>query len=196
MRTCRMVTKPRTGRQRAYPGRRPGQTVPRVSCACRSICRSGQPFVTSFWLIASRRSSEPRVWTSNARIRPVLANQRWLARLPVSSGCTARIEAAGPRTSTVIAPWRRRLRELVVERDPPPRDDDHPPAHGFDLRQDVRRKQDRVLCCQLADHVANFADLNRVQPGRRLVEDQDLRVVHHRLGQARPAAGTRAKAAR
>ena len=78
--------------------------------------------------------------------------------------------------------------KLVVERDPAPRDDDHPPANGLDLRQDVRREQDRMPLAQLADQVADLADLDRVEPGRRLVEDQDLRVVHHRLGQADPLA--------
>ena len=41
---------------------------------------------------------------------------------------------------------------------------------------------------QLADQRPDLADLERVEARRRLVEDQDRRVVHHRLGQADPLA--------
>src|SRR5262245_3832844 len=46
------------------------------------------------------------------------------------------------------------------------------------------RKQDRVLLRQLANHLADFSDLDRVQYRSWLVAYQDWRVVHHRLGQA------------
>ena len=47
-------------------------------------------------------------------------------------------------------------------------------------------KQNRVPLAQLSDQVSNLADLERVQAGRRLVQDQDLGVVQHRLRQADP----------
>ena len=56
-------------------------------------------------------------------------------------------------------------------------------ADRLDLGHDVRREQDRVPLAQLADQGADLADLDRVEPGRRLVEDQDVGVVDHRLGQ-------------
>ncbi len=39
---------------------------------------------------------------------------------------------------------------------------------------------------QLADQGADLADLDRVEPGGRFVENQDLGLVHHCLGQADP----------
>ena len=41
---------------------------------------------------------------------------------------------------------------------------------------------------QLADQGADLADLDRVEARRRLVEDQDVGVVDHRLGQPDPLA--------
>ena len=78
--------------------------------------------------------------------------------------------------------------ELVVDGDPAAGDDDHPAADRLDLGHDVRREQDRVPVAQLADQVADLADLDRVEPGGRLVEDQDVGVVDQRLGQADPLA--------
>ncbi len=76
----------------------------------------------------------------------------------------------------------------LVHRDPAPGDDDHPIADRLDLRQDVGRQQDRVAGAQLADQRPDLQDLDRVQARRRLVEDQDRRVVQQRLGQADPLA--------
>ena len=41
---------------------------------------------------------------------------------------------------------------------------------------------------QLPDQVADLADLDRIEPGGRLVEDQDVGIVNHRLGQAHALA--------
>ena len=78
--------------------------------------------------------------------------------------------------------------ELLVHGDPAPGDDDHPAADRLDLGHDVGREQDRVPVAQLADQGADLADLDRVEAGGRLVEDQDVGVVDHRLGQPDPLA--------
>ena len=62
------------------------------------------------------------------------------------------------------------------------------PQTDFDLGQNVRRQQNRVSLAQLADQGPDFPDLKRVQPGGRLVQDEDFGVVHHGFGQADPLA--------
>ncbi len=46
------------------------------------------------------------------------------------------------------------------------------------------RKEDRVSVAQFADQRADLANLNRIETGGRFVEDQDVRIVNHRFGQA------------
>ena len=50
-------------------------------------------------------------------------------------------------------------------------DDQRPAARHLDLRQDVSRKQHRVLLGQFPNHVPYLEYLIRVQAGRRLVQD-------------------------
>ena len=83
----------------------------------------------------------------------------------------------------VVAP---QVVQPLVHRDPAPGDDDHPAADRLDLRQDVGRQQDGVPLTQVADQRADLEDLDRVQARCGLVEDQDRRIVQHRLGQAHP----------
>ena len=64
----------------------------------------------------------------------------------------------------------------------PPVDDDDPVAGGLHLRQYVGREDDRFLPAYLANEVPYLYDLVRVEPARGLVQDEDLRVVDHRLG--------------
>ena len=53
-----------------------------------------------------------------------------------------------------------------------------------DLRQEVAGDQQGVLAAQLPDQVAHLDDLHRVQAAGRLVQDQQRRLVHQRLGHA------------
>src|SRR5215510_14545677 len=57
-------------------------------------------------------------------------------------------------------------------------------TNGLDLRQYVRRKNDRAAFAQLADQRSDLANLQRIQPNRRLVQDDDIRVVDDRLRDA------------
>ena len=63
-------------------------------------------------------------------------------------------------------------------------DDDDALAGLRDLGQDVRAQDDRVIAGELLDQLARFDDLLRVEAGGRLVEDEDVRVVNQRLGEA------------
>ncbi len=63
-------------------------------------------------------------------------------------------------------------------------DDDDAVAHQLDLTQDVCRKQDRVRQPELLDQVAHAPDLVRVEAVGRLVEDQQLGLMHEGIGEA------------
>ena len=63
-------------------------------------------------------------------------------------------------------------------------DDQQAVAGLADLGQDVAGEQDGVLAAQRLDGRAHLDDLHRVEPAGRLVEDQQLRLVHQRLGHA------------
>ena len=63
-------------------------------------------------------------------------------------------------------------------------DDDHARAGHFDLGEDVRGKQDRVLLAQVLDEVAHLADLVRIEADGRLVEDQQVGFGDEGFGEA------------
>jgi hypothetical protein len=62
--------------------------------------------------------------------------------------------------------------------------DDHARAGRHDLGQVVGRQDDRALAPELAHEVANLHDLVRVEAAGGLVEDEDVRLVDQRLGEA------------
>src|SRR6185295_724623 len=69
-----------------------------------------------------------------------------------------------------------------VDRDDPALVDDDDALTGLrDLGQNVRAENDRVIAGELLDQLAGLDDLFRVEAGRRLVEDEDVRVVDERL---------------
>ena len=57
---------------------------------------------------------------------------------------------------------------------------------GLDLGKDVRAEDHRVGPSQLTDQVADLNDLERIQPHRGLIQDNDLRVSQQRLGNTHP----------
>ena len=73
---------------------------------------------------------------------------------------------------------------VPVRDDLPLVDDEDPVADELDLGKDVRREEDRVVLPQVADQLADLHDLPRVEADRRLVEDEDLRLVDERAREA------------
>ncbi len=63
-------------------------------------------------------------------------------------------------------------------------DDDGARAHLVHLLQDVGRNDHQFVLAQLVDQAPHFVFLIRVEPIGGLVQDQDLRIVDQRLGQA------------
>ena len=102
--------------------------------------------------------------------------------LPVRQACWA----AGSPLGRHPDPARRlpdHLRHRAVEQDPAAVQHDHPLAQRGHVLGLVGGDHDgRRLACA-AEHVAKPAPLGRVQPGGRLVEDQQVRVAEHRLGE-------------
>jgi hypothetical protein len=79
------------------------------------------------------------------------------------------------------------VREVVrrIDRDDAAAVDDDDALAGLrHLREDVRAQHDRVVAGQASNQIARFHDLFRVEPGGRLVEDQDFRVVDDGLREA------------
>jgi len=76
----------------------------------------------------------------------------------------------------------------IVDR---PLGDEHPfgdhqrtVTRRFDLGEDVAREEHGVIAAELAYERPHVSNLIGVEPGGRLVEDQDLRPRHERVGQA------------
>ena len=73
--------------------------------------------------------------------------------------------------------------------DQPSRGEDADPvAHALDLVQQVAREQDGhpALADEPAQQVEDLRDAERVDRRRRLVEDQDVGILHERIGDAEP----------
>ena len=56
-------------------------------------------------------------------------------------------------------------------------DNDHAMTRLFDFGQDVRRENDRVLPGKLLNQLTHFVYLFWIEPNRRLVENQNRRIV-------------------
>src|SRR5713226_1032142 len=80
--------------------------------------------------------------------------------------------------------------DLGVGDDPSLGDHDDSVAARFDLAQDVGRQDDRVLArsTEVQDHFSNLLDLDRIEADRRLVEDQDVRILEEGLRDPDPLA--------
>ncbi len=104
-------------------------------------------------------------------------------RTPSMASSTFRIGSAGPRASTRIALSSRSFSicsSTAIR----------PPAMMITRPQtastsDMMWVDRRIVCrsAQLSDQVADLANLDRIETGSRLVEDQDVGIVDHRLGQ-------------
>ena len=55
---------------------------------------------------------------------------------------------------------------------------------SLDVAQDVAREEDRLAALLLEDEVAHLFAPDRIEPAHRLVEDEELRIVHERGGEA------------
>ncbi len=62
-------------------------------------------------------------------------------------------------------------------------DDEHLLAGLLDFGQNVSAENDGVVAAQALDQVSSFVDLLRIETGRRLIENQHVRVVNDRLRQ-------------
>jgi len=74
----------------------------------------------------------------------------------------------------------------VLGHDPAVVDDDHALGDRRGFGQDVGAQDDGTRARQVADQLPDFDDLFRVEPDRRLVQDEDRRVVDEGLGQPDP----------
>ena len=82
-----------------------------------------------------------------------------------------------------LHPRARDLGQRSVRPDVPVDQDHHPVACRLDLRQDVRGEDHGLGLPHAADELAHLDDLVRVEPGRGLVQDQDLGIVEDRGGE-------------
>ncbi len=90
----------------------------------------------------------------------------------------------------------RQLRHRPHADEPAGREDPDTVARRLDLREQVARQEDRdpLFVGELPEEVENLDDADRVDRGGRFVEDEDLGVLHERIGDAEPlehAAGVR-----
>ena len=118
-----------------------------------------------------------------------LAHARCASPMPVTVRATSIARADGPATSTSMVPASPpscvgQLLLGPLGDDLAALDDQQAVAGLADLGEDVAGEQDRVLAAQRADGGAHLDDLHRVEAAGRLVEDQQLRLVHQRLGDA------------
>src|SRR5436309_2062607 len=77
-----------------------------------------------------------------------------------------------------------RLRGIAGQKHAPSGDDRHTAAEIADVVDDVGRKDDDDVLPDLAEHVVEAKALSRIEPGGRLVDDDQLRVAQERLRDA------------
>ena len=63
-------------------------------------------------------------------------------------------------------------------------DDDHPRAKHLHLGENMGGEQDRVVAAEVADEVADEADLVRIKSDGGFIKDEEVRFVNHRVGQS------------
>ena len=163
--------------------------------ATRRISRSCQPRCTTRAKRASRGSApggrgrgEPAPPVADV-LAGRLRHARHLAEArPISAGPSALRPARTSRTTRLPRPGPPQFVDRAGGGDPAARDDHQVRAGLLDLRQDVAGQEHRVLLAERPDQPPRLLDLRRVQADRRLVQDEDRRVGHERLGQAHALA--------
>jgi hypothetical protein len=78
---------------------------------------------------------------------------------------------------------------------PPARDERDARGRGFHVGDDVRGEDDDALAGQIREQVAEADALFGIEPGRGLVDDQELRIVEERLRDADALAHAAGKSA-
>ncbi|MNJ57706.1 hypothetical protein D3C77_533070 [compost metagenome] len=89
------------------------------------------------------------------------------------------------------------LLQAAVVNDPPVIQHDDAGAEGLDILQIMRRQQNRraMLAVHIFQEVANFRLHHDIEPDRRLVEEQDRRIMQQRGDQLAAHALTQAELA-
>ena len=85
---------------------------------------------------------------------------------------------------------RRQLLDGPLPDEPACGEDADPVAHRLDLREQVARQEDRqaVVAAERLEQLEDLLDADRVDRGRRFVEDQDVGVLDERVGDPEPLA--------
>ena len=149
------------------------------ACCGESSCSTTPPCAAS-----SPTRSMGRSWTS------MPSGPAGSQRPPARWRCSAKAAGAGVRTRTQRVAWRSRNcadRTLLDEVTAP--DDDEVVGHQRHLREEVARHEDgATLPRQVDEHVADPADALGVEPVRRLVEEDRVRIAEQHAGQAEALA--------
>ena len=153
-------------------GRSSSSPQPRVTTA-RAMLAADVGAALALHLESVDRPAGP---TTTTRVTPGIAASTGAASAPCASTCTYSVSAP-------LQPRGQVLRRVDGD-DPALVDDDDALAGLRDLGKDVRAEDDRVVAGEAANQLARLDDLLRVEARGRLVEDQHLRVVNQRLGEA------------
>ena len=167
----------------------------------RASSSSVQRLSTAARKIGLRRSLAPPASIANAcdPSSPAIASQRATpgqAGQPVADGVLGDAVRFDHHAVAAAALARAQLVRRAVGDQLAAADDDDAAAGRLHLGEDVRRQDDRLLAADLLDERPDLDDLVGVEAARRLVEDDDVRVVQHRLRQARRAGGSPSTARR
>ena len=101
--------------------------------------------------------------------------------LPLQRGQLLLRDHAAPDAPAEV---RHRAQRLGLEQDPPPVDDRHAGAQLAHVLDDVRGEKDDAVLAELGEQVEEPHALGRVEAGRRLVHDHQLRVAEEGDGDA------------
>ena len=90
----------------------------------------------------------------------------------------------------VLHEARRQFLDGPLPDEPARGEDADPVAHRLDLREQVARQEDRqaVVTAERLEQLEDLLDADRVDRGRRLVEDEDVGVLDERIGNPEPLA--------
>ena len=119
----------------------------------------------------------------------------------VRKGCQGGLDARGKVLPVVLVELdlddrlvlhepRRQLLDGPLPDEPAGGEDADPVAHRLDLREQVARQEDRqaVVAAERLEQLEDLLDADRVDRGRRFVEDQDVGVLDECVGDPEPLA--------